>query len=269
MRLSKHYGVLSLIKREAITSLLKKGERADGRGLDEFREIKVETGLVGKAEGSALVKLGDTKVVAGVKASIGTPFPDTPDKGVQIVNAELIPVASPIFEAGPPGEDDIELARVIDRGLRSSGFIKLEELAIIPGKKVWTIFIDIYPLDHCGNLIDASGLAAVSATLTGHIFGVELKDEEVNVIEDSKKPIPLGSIPVFVTIAKIGDMLIVDPNYEEELVADSIITFSINDKDEICAIQKSRSGAFHFDEIIEAKKLALKASKKIRSFLRS
>ncbi len=265
--MDRHYGVLPLIKRDSIVSLLKKGERLDGRKVDEFREISVETGLISKAEGSALVRIGDTKVIAGVKANIGAPFPDTPDKGVQIVNAELIPVASPVFEAGPPGEEGIELARVVDRGLRSSEMIRLEELSIIPGKKVWTIFIDIYPLDHYGNLIDASGLAAVSAVLTGHIFDIKVEGEEITIVEGSEKPIPIGKVPIFVTIAKIGDALVVDPSYEEELVADSMLTFSIDEDKNICAIQKSGSGALTFEEVSSAKNMALKVAEKIRNFI--
>jgi exosome complex component RRP42 len=71
---------------------------------------------VKNAEGSAEVRLGKTLAIAGVKTSIGTPFADTPDMGVMIVNAEFLPIASPTFEPGPPDENAIELARVIDRG---------------------------------------------------------------------------------------------------------------------------------------------------------
>ncbi len=61
---------------------------------------------------------------------IGTPFADTPDKGVLSTNAELIPMGSPNFEAGPPDEHSIELARVVDRGIRESEMIDLEKMCI-------------------------------------------------------------------------------------------------------------------------------------------
>lgn len=264
--MDKQYTILSTLKRESILSLLKKGERIDGRALDEFREIKIETGVIGKAEGSALVQLGDTKVIVGVKTEIGKPFPDTPEMGVQIVNAELVPLAAPFFEPGPPGEEDIELARVVDRGLRSSQMLRLEDLAIVPGEKVWVVYIDIYSLDHYGNLIDASGLAAVSALLTAKINKWEVSNGEVKLL-DEKIALPINNVPIFVTIAKIGEKLVVDPTYEEELVMDARVTFAIDEHGRVCGIQKGGPGGFTLDEIKYALDLALEASKKIRPLL--
>jgi len=115
--------VIAEIKRDYIYELAKRSERADGRALDEYRPIQVEVGLIGKAEGSARVKIGNTQVLVGVKVQPGEPFPDSPDTGVIITNVELVPLASPSFEPGPPDENAIELARVVDRGVRESGAI--------------------------------------------------------------------------------------------------------------------------------------------------
>ncbi len=259
---SKSAGILSLLKREVILAGLRKGEREDGRSLTDFRDIEIQTGYVGKAEGSALVKLGDTKVIAGVKVDIGTPFPDTPDMGVQIVNAEFIPVASPVFEPGPPGEDAIELARVIDRGLRSAEAVNLSSLVLVPGSKVWTIFVDIYPLDHYGNLIDASGLAAMSALIDTKLPSVEVVDGELKISEE-KRPLPINTRVVYVTVAKIEDFLVVDPTFEEELAADARVTYAINEDLNICGIQKGGSGAFRVKELIEARDIALEIAPKL------
>lgn len=250
---------MSLLKREVILAGLKKGERTDGRNLLEYRKVEIKTGYIGKAEGSALVKLGDTKVIAGVKIDIGTPFPDTPDMGVQIVNAELIPVASAVFEPGPPGEEDIELARVIDRGLRSAEAVDMSQLAIIPGSRVWTIFIDIYPLDHDGNLIDASGLAAMSALLDTKMPVAEVVDGNITLSEN-KRPLPISTRVVYVTLAKIGEYIVVDPTFEEELVADARLTFAVNEDRNICGIQKGGSGSFKVKEVLEAEKIALEVA---------
>ncbi len=265
---SKASEVLSLLKRDVLLGNLKRGERLDGRGPEDYREIKIETGIIGKAEGSALVHIGDTKVIAGVKAEIGTPFPDTPNQGVQIVNAELIPLASPIFEPGPPGEDDIELARVIDRGLRSAETIRLDELVLIPGKKVWTIFIDIYSLDYNGNLFDASGLAALSALLTTNLKKTEITGENI-ILKEEEQPLPVGRKPVYVTLVKIEDILLVDPSYEEELLADARITFIVDESDNICGIQKGGKKGFKPSEILKAADIAIETATKLRKILPS
>src|SRR5258708_586550 len=101
-----------------MSELLSKGTRLDGRGLADIRDLTITTNVIEKAEGSCRVKLGNTELIAGVKVNLGTPFPDTPDKGLLIVSAEVLPLASPYAEPGPPDENTIELARVADRGIR-------------------------------------------------------------------------------------------------------------------------------------------------------
>src|SRR5512137_1365127 len=110
--------VVADLKRDYISKLLAKNARADGRQVDQIRPLTIETGFIGSAEGSARVSLGETQVVVGVKLILGAPFPDTPNTGVLTTNAELIPMASDTFESGPPDQESIEVARVIDRGIR-------------------------------------------------------------------------------------------------------------------------------------------------------
>ncbi len=93
--------VAPVIVREAYLSLLRKGWRLEDRDLKTPRNVKIETGIVEKAEGSALVKLGKTQVIAGVKASVGAPFRDTPNQGVLTVHAEFVPLASLCSSQGP------------------------------------------------------------------------------------------------------------------------------------------------------------------------
>ena len=121
------------VKKKRIKELLTNGKRTDGRGLTEYREIQIESGVIERAEGSARVRLGKTEVMVGIKIGTGTPFSDVPDKGVLTVNAELVPLAAPAFEPGPPGENAVELARVVDRGIRESKAINLEKLCLESG----------------------------------------------------------------------------------------------------------------------------------------
>ena len=120
------------IKHDFLLKLSSEGKRADGRRFDEFRNIKIEVNVINKAEGSAKVTIGNTQVISGIKIDIGEPYPDSPDSGVMTTAAELIPMASPDFEAGPPDQESIELARVVDRGIRESQIIDVDQLCIIP-----------------------------------------------------------------------------------------------------------------------------------------
>ncbi len=242
--------------------LMQQGKRVDKRSFGQFREIEIKTNVIGKAEGSAYVKLGDTQVIAGVKMGIGTPFADTPNEGVLIVNTEFTPMASPKFESGPPGEDAVELARVVDRGIRESKTIDMENLVIKPGEKVWTIFIDMHIIDHRGNLIDAAALAAINALLSARI---PKADENVRVVPgEYQGKLPVMHKPVTVTVCKVGNNLFVDPTIEEECIIESKISVSVREDDKICAIQKQGSNGIEFNLIGPILDMAVEKAKELR-----
>jgi exosome complex component RRP42 len=258
--------VITRVKQKQIAQLIEKEKRLDGRGLTEYREIKAEQGIIERAEGSARVLLGKTEVVVGIKVEMGEPFLDTPDAGVLTVNAELVPLASPGFEPGPPDENSIELARIVDRGIRESKAIDTEKLCIEPGKKVFVVFVDVYVLNHDGNLIDASALAAMAALLNTKMANYEIEDGEVK-IKPGYEPLPIKKRPVTVTCAKIGDKLVVDPSLEEEQVMDARISIAIDDDDNICAIQKGGGGYFEPKQVFEAARISKEKANEIRKKL--
>jgi exosome complex component RRP42 len=258
--------LVTKVRLRQIEQLIEKGKRLDERGLLDTREIKIEQGIIEKAEGSARVYLGKTEVLVGVKVGLGEPFPDTPNDGVLTVNAELVPVASPNFEPGPPNEDSVELARVVDRGIRESKCVDTEKLVIESGKKVFVIFVDVYVLNHDGNLIDASAMAAMAALMNTKMPNYEIKDGELK-IKQGYTPLPLKNHPVTVTIGKINNRLIIDPIAEEEQVMDSRITMATKEDGTICAIQKGGSGYFTPQQILEATKIALDKAAELRKKL--
>ncbi|CAD6490222.1 MAG: Exosome complex component Rrp42 [Candidatus Argoarchaeum ethanivorans] len=249
--------VMNELKRDYLYSLILKNQRADGRDFEESRDIVIKTNIIEKAEGSASVKLGDTYLVAGIKIQPGTPFPDTPDKGVIITNLELIPMASPNFESGPPGENAVELARVVDRGIRESHSIDLKELCIVPGESVWLIFIDIHVIDDGGNLMDAACLAAIAALL-----GVTVPAKKYGIGEDFK--LPVRDIPIAVTAVEIDGSIVVDPSIDEGRIAGAKLTVTSNIDGSISAMQKSGVGFFTPEQINYVADVAIKRSEELR-----
>lgn len=258
--------VVARVKQKRIAKLVSLGKRLDERELTDYREAQVETGVIEKAEGSARVHLGKTEVLVGIKIEIGEPFSDVPNKGVLTVNAELVPLASPTFEPGPPGENAVELARVVDRGIRESKAIDLEKLCIEPGKKVFIVFVDVYVLNYDGNLIDASALAALAALLNTKMFNYEVKEGEVK-IKPGYKPLPIRNHPVAVTFAKINDKLVVDPWLEEEQVMEARLTMTFEKDEKICALQKGGTGYFTIQQILEAAKIARQKAAELRKLV--
>jgi exosome complex component RRP42 len=257
-RMSEH--IVSEIRRDHIMNLLKKGKREDGRGVDDIREIKITTGCIDSADGSARVKLGKTEVIAGVKIIPGTPFADTPDSGVLTMGAELIPMAHPDFESGPPGEDAIELARVVDRGIRESGMVDVKALCITAGEEVWMCFIDIYALDYDGNLFDASSLAAVCALRTAVIPAAQYNKGE-------NKPLPVTCTPVSITSVKIGNDLILDPNFDEEMISSARLTVTTDDDGNFRAMQKGGRGSITRNDLSRCLDRAVEKGQAIRKII--
>jgi exosome complex component RRP42 len=249
--------IIAELRKDYIYSLMVKGKREDGRAFDEYRELKIETNVISKAEGSARVKLGDTHLVVGVKVQPGAPFPDTPDQGVIITNLELIPLASPVFEAGPPREDAIELARVVDRGIRESQAIDLSKLCITAGEKVWMIFIDVHVLDDGGNIMDAASLGAVAALLTGKIPAERFEEGE-------DMEVPMRDIPVSVTAVEIGGSIMLDPSLDEEVISGTKLTVTSNQEGAISAIQKSGEHPLTPEQINYIVDIAIEKGKEIR-----
>ena len=249
--------VISEIRKDYLYNLLLKGERADGRAFDQYREFSVQKNIIIKAEGSALVKLGASQVLVGVKMQPGEPFPDAPNRGVIITNAELVPLASPTFEPGPPNETGIELARVVDRGVRESKAVDLEALCITPGKQVWIIFIDVHILDDCGNILDASSIGAIAALLTAKVPA-----SKFGLGDDYQ--LPIKDIPIATTAIEFGDVLMFDPDSDEESIANTKLTVITTADGSICGMQKSGTGVLKQEQIYRIIDIACEKAREIR-----
>jgi exosome complex component RRP42 len=250
--------VIESLKQKEVADMLSQGKRVDGRGLLEYREIKVEDGGLEKAHGSAVVTIGKTKVLASVKTEVASPFPDTPSEGILIVNVELIPFAKPYFGFAHPDEEAVELARVVDKSLRGSQAIDLAGLCIKPGEQVISIFIDLYTLNHDGNLVDTAMLATLKA----------LKNTTIPAIpgfSGEPKPLKLQNSPLNVSFAKIGDKMVVDPSLVEERVAQVKLSIGIDERGNVCSIQKSGPGTI---SLIEAREAVNTAIEKARGLLK-
>jgi exosome complex component RRP42 len=254
------------LRREQILEQYSQGRRADGRGLGDYRELRIQVGTMIKANGSATVDLGDTRVVAGVKVAVGTPFPDTPDEGLLIVGAEVLPIASAYVEPGPPDEDSIELARVVDRGVRESHMVDMHQMVIEEGKKVYSVFVDVTVVNVDGNLLDATSYAVVSALASAKYKKMTLKEDKVVELEEMSS-LPIQTIPVSITTSKAGDFLLMDPTTEEEAVQEARLTFAIANG-QACAAQKGGQGSFSPEQVLKALDTALLKSKEIEARIR-
>ena len=262
----------SEVTRERIKKYLESGKRFDGRKPDEFREITIEPGVSKNAEGSVRVKIGKTEVLVGIKMDVAEPYPDSQNKGNLMVTAEFLPLSSERFELGPPKFNSIEVGRVIDRVIRESKFIELEKLCIEEGKKVWSVFVDIYSINDDGNLLDAAGIGAIAALKIAKLPKYDEKEGRVLHGEWTTKSLPLSKeVPLSITIHRIGKTLVVDPTMEEEDVSEVRVTIG-SSENYISSMQKGDEKALKVEEINQmidlSEKLYKKISLKLEKFIK-
>ncbi|HEY7573184.1 MAG TPA: exosome complex protein Rrp42 [Nitrososphaeraceae archaeon] len=255
--------IVEHLRKQQMWEAISKGKRLDGRNLDELRTLSIDLGIIKKANGSAKVNLGNSEVIAGVKVETGEPFEGLENKGALIVSAEVLPTASPFIEPGPPDEETIELARVVDRGVRESEMIDLDQLALIPGEIVYTIFVDCSITNADGNLFDCTSYAVVSALMSCKLPVFEIQDNRV-IDTGAIKPAPVTTIPVSITAARIGDSIILDPTSEEEACMNARITITTNSDGHFTAVQKGATGAFNREQIKSISELARLKGQEVR-----
>ncbi|CAM9786358.1 unnamed protein product [Pylaiella littoralis] len=273
-----------------IIRALRSGRRADGRQLGDMRLLRM---VFARAEGeaSAEIQLGRTRVLGVVTGEVVPPFPDRPTDGFLHFNVELGPMAAANF-----GERhsalSVEIARVIEVGVKESQALDTEALCIIGGEKVWQLRCDVHVLDHGGNLIDACVLATMAALRHFRRPEVTIDGSKVVVHHtDDKEPHPLAlhHVPICVTFAifeDTGDVLVsrptggggtsksvggmsgagmsssvtqytaVDPTEAEEEVMKGRITFALTVHKEICALHKNGGVAMTRETILGCARLA-------------
>jgi len=254
---------------ELISEITSRGKRIDGRAFEAYRDVTIETNLIGAADGSARVKLGNTEIIAGVKIELGTPYPDSPADGVLTCSSEFIPLASSEFERGPPSEDSVELSRVVDRAIRESKCIDMSKLCIKPEEVIWMIYIDMDVLSDDGNLIDAACIAAVAALASAKMPKLIVEGDKHstdNSVHEGK--LPMSAIPVSITLAKVGNSIIVDPNLAEWKAIAARLTVGTKDTSDgikLCSMQKGGDRGLKLEEVERMIDLGVEKGEEIRA----
>ena len=142
--------------------------------------------------------------------------------------------------------------------------IDLKKLVLIPGEKVYAVFVDVSVLNVDGNLFDTTSYAVVSALLTAKLPKLEVRDGKV-VDTGELAPAPIHTVPISVTMAKIGDTIVADPTSEEEACMDARVTMTTDAEGHVCAVQKGGTGTFTAEQVNYVVGTALSKGQEIRA----
>ncbi|MCX5666937.1 MAG: ribonuclease PH [Candidatus Omnitrophica bacterium] len=184
-------------------------QRADGRKNSELRKLKITKGYIKYAEGSCLVELGNTKVIATASVEAGVPhFLRGSGNGWVTAEYGMIPRScksrvSREASKGKLGGRTHEIQRLIGRSLRSvTDMTKLGER---------TIWLDC-------DVIQADG-GTRCASITGSFVALALALEKMK--KDSLlQTVPLSDYVAAISVGIIGGLTAIDLDYEEDSKAE-------------------------------------------------
>lgn len=176
--------------------LINKGIRPDGRKLDEIRPLKIKAGVVDRADGSAYVEFGTTKVISAVYGpkKVHPRHMENSKKAILKVRYNMIPFS--VYDRKRPGYDkrSVEIAKVISEALENVIF--LEEFP----KSAIDIDMEIIQAD-AGTRVAAITAASVALADAG---------------------IPMRGLISSVAAGRVEGNIVLDLTKEEEDVSDAI-----------------------------------------------
>ncbi|MFH0764715.1 MAG: ribonuclease PH [Candidatus Omnitrophota bacterium] len=183
--------------------------RSDGRLNNELRKVKVTKDYIKYAEGSCLVEIGDTKVIATATVENSVP-PFLKGKGVGWVTAEygMIPRSCKTrvqreASKGKLGGRTHEIQRLIGRSMRT-----VVDTALLGERTIWM---------DC-DVIQADG-GTRCASITGSFISLALALEKMRA-GGMIKEIPLSDYVAAVSVGIIDGKPVLDLNYDEDSAAE-------------------------------------------------
>lgn len=235
--------------------------RVDGRGREDYRPMELETDIVAHAVGSARLRLANTDVLVTVKIEVDSPFPERPEEGKLEFFVDCSANATPDFE-GRGGENlAVQITNTLSAAYQSTVAFNLRKLCIVKGRKCWKFFVDILILECGGNLYDAVSLAVKAALWNTQVPLIKRVDIDGNNIELSVSDelydcykLDVTNAPVMVTVCKIGEKCIVDPNQAEEQCSVGSVVVSVSGN-KFSAVLQIGTGSLHPATLIECLKL--------------
>jgi exosome complex component RRP45 len=173
-------------------------------------------------------------VIAQIHADMVKPRDDRPYEGFLLINSEISPMASSVYERDryvlsvsecqsqrtddSASDDEVMITRLLEKSIRRTEAVDREALCILAGEKVclklvsgeiligqvWQLRLTIHFLNDGGNMLDCASLAAMCALRHFRKPDVEVIGDEIIVHSpDERAPIPLAihHIPLCLTFA--------------------------------------------------------------------
>ncbi|KUO41966.1 MAG: exonuclease [Hadesarchaea archaeon YNP_N21] len=216
--------------------LLIDGKRLDGRSPDELRPLKIQAGVLKRADGSAYLELGKNRVLAAVYGprEMHPRHEQQPDTAVLRCRYNMAPFS--VEERKRPGPDrrSVEISKVIREAIQPVVFLEMYPRSAID------VFVEILQAD-AGTR--TAGITAASVALAD--AGIPLKD-----------------LIAAVSVGKIDDTIILDLNKEEDQWGTTDMPVAIMPRKKVITLLQM-DGHFTPEEFKRALDLAFKGCEQI------
>ncbi len=198
--------------------------RRDGRAAGELREVRIERNFVKYAQGSALISLGNTKVVCAAMVEEGIPpFLRGSRKGWITAEYSMLPYSSPtriLRDRERRRGRSYEIQRLIGRSLRA-----VVDLAGLGERTIW-VDCDVIQADGGTRCVSITGSFIA-------LVGVDRWLREKGILKDS---IIKDSLAAVSTGLKEGEELL-DLSFHEDSQASVDMNVVMSGKGELVEVQ--------------------------------
>ena len=200
--------------------------RHDGRKIDQLRPVRIETGVLCHAEGSALIEIGNTRVLCAASVEESVPgFRKNSGQGWVTAEYGMLPRATATrtpreASRGKQGGRTLEIQRLIGRSLRS-----VTDLGSFGERTVW---------------LDCDVLQADGGTRTASITGAYVALVEAFrtlMHRDVISAVPLLRAVAAVSVGIVGGRLLLDLDYREDSSADIDMNVVMTAEGELVEVQ--------------------------------
>ncbi|MBN1289006.1 MAG: ribonuclease PH [Actinobacteria bacterium] len=205
--------------------------RTDGRAPDEMRPVAIERDYIPHAEGSALIKLGNTRVLCVVTYEDGVPaFLKGSNRGWVTAEYSMLPRATNTRSTreavlGRQGGRSMEIQRLIGRSLRS-----VVNPELFPDHTFW---------------VDCDVIQADGGTRTAAITGawVALHDAFMTLVNEGEmEEKPMKEHIAALSVGMVSGDLCLDLCFEEDYHADVDLNLVADERGDIIEIQGTAEG---------------------------
>lgn len=238
--------------------LIRDGERSAG----DLRPAEIVPHFISSAEGSVLIRLGETQVICTATVDEGVPqFLKGMGRGWVTGEYSMIPRATETRTArevakGRQGGRTMEIQRLIGRSLRA--VVDTEAL----GER--TVWVDC-------DVIRADG-GTRTASITGSLVAMGLAFQKLLEMKVLRR-IPLKDYMAAISIGIIGKEILLDLNFAEDSHADVDMNVVMTGQGKLVEVQATAEGrAYTWEEITRMVEIAKPAIEKLietqRSILR-